>query len=92
MFLWAKRAPSYRTLDKLLNDTSIHVRQGVTVCVLWWLGVFQWTWSTVIHTFLSPSPHTNMVDSIELEPGITTTLMAKDLPHLTILASFLLST
>ena len=41
---------------------------------------------------LSPSPHTNMIDSIELEPGISTTLMTKDLPHLTILASFLLST
>ena len=62
---------------------------GVTVCVLWWLGVFQWTRSTVIHTFLSTLSCSDMEDSMELELGISTTATALNLPRLKTLASFL---
>ena len=54
----------------------------------------QWTRSTVKvkHTFLFPSLRTDIVDSPELERGITTTSIAKDLPRLEISTSFLKST
>ena len=42
----------------------------------------QWTRSTVT------VKHTDMVDSPELERGVTITSMAKDLPRLKLLASF----
>ena len=47
---------------------------------------------TVIHTFLSMYPLTYMEDPMELERGVTTTTMARDLPHLNVLASLLNST
>ena len=56
------------------------------------LMVFQWTQFTVIHTFLSSSLRTDIVDSMELEHGVTTTAMSKELPRLKSLASFLQST
>ena len=54
----------------------------------------KWTRSTVTvkYTVLSPSLRTDMVDSPELERGITTTSMAKDLLRLKMLAPFLKST
>ena len=36
---------------------------------------------TVIRTFLSMYPRTYMEDPMELEHGVTTTTMARDLPH-----------
>ena len=53
----------------------------------------QWTRSTakVKHTFLFPSLRTDMVDSPELERGVTTTSIAKDHSRLEILTSFLKS-
>ena len=57
---------------------------GMAVCVLWCIRVLQWTQFTVIHTFLSPSPCTNMVDSMELEHGVTTSAKVRELPRLRI--------
>ena len=50
---------------------------------------------TIIHTYLSApacTAYTHMVYSKELERDVTTTAMAKDLPRLKTLASFLSST
>ena len=46
----------------------------------------------IIHTFLSAPACTDMVYSKELECDVTTTAMAKELPRLKMLASFLHST
>ena len=60
--------------------------------VKWWFWVFQWTQFTVIHYFLSTSLRTDLEDSMELERGVTTTAMAKELPRLKLLTSFSQST
>ena len=49
--------------------------------------MFQWIRYTVIHTILSPSPRTDMEDSMELARGVTTTMMEMDLPRLKFFAS-----
>ena len=54
--------------------------------------MFQWTKYTVMHIFISMSPRTDMEYSMELERGVTTTAMVRDLPRLKVLASFLNST
>ena len=55
-------------------------------------GVSMDTVYNLIHIFCVPSPHTDMVDSMELERGVTTTSMASELSNLNILALLLLST
>ena len=46
----------------------------------------------IINTFLSAPACTDMVSSKELERDVTTNAMAKEPPHLKMLASFLHST
>ena len=36
---------------------------------------------SIIHTLLSPSACTHMLNSIELEVGVTTTAMSKEIPN-----------
>ena len=48
--------------------------------------------TSIIHTFLYAPAYTNMVSSKELECEVTTYAMAKELPRLKTLASFLHST
>ena len=68
------------------------MREAAFEVVKWWFRVFQWTHFTVIHCFLSTCLRTDLVDSMELERGVTTTAMAKELPRLKLLASFSQST
>ena len=44
----------------------------------------------IIHTFLSVPACTDMVYSTELERDVTTTAIAKELPHLKTLASYMI--
>ena len=55
------------------------------------LGVFQWTRSTVIHTFLSAPPYTVIKESMELERSISNTATEMNLSRLKNFTSFLKS-
>ena len=56
--------------------------------------MYQWNRSTAMHTFLSTSPRTGMVDSLELERefGATSTTRDLPLPRLEFFGIFLVST